>query len=228
MGKKEALDEFVKARRKEAKMRKMIYDCLVDHPEYIRIIKSKYINDDLIESVMRVEPEIFKYIKHPTLRIINAALDIDGGNLQYLSEEKINSLPPASFEIALESNPREAIKYVPQGILDEYTKINVFNEDPAVIRDNGLRINEALLAPMITENPSLIKYVVSPSEDLICTAIRWDVNVALYYQELSDKMMDVIDKYWPEYRDKLPNYKRNNKGEDVNGTEQVSKINEES
>lgn len=228
MGKKEALDEFVKARRKEAKMRKMIYDCLVDHPEYIRIIKSKYINDDLIESVMRVEPEIFKYIKHPTLRIINAALDIDGGNLQYLSEEKINSLPPASFEIALESNPREAIKYVPQGILDEYTKINVFNEDPAVIRDNGLRINEALLAPMITENPSLIKYVVSPSEDLICTAIRWDVNVALYYQELSDKMMDVIDKYWPEYRDKLPNYKRNNKGEDVNGTEQVNKINEES
>lgn len=228
MGKKEALDEFVKARRKEAKMRKMIYDCLVDHPEYIRIIKSKYINDDLIESVMRVEPEIFKYIKHPTLRIINAALDIDGGNLQYLSEEKINSLPPASFEIALESNPREAIKYVPQGILDEYTKINVFNEDPAVIRDNGLHINEALLAPMITENPSLIKYVVSPSEDLICTAIRWDVNVALYYQELSDKMMDVIDKYWPEYRDKLPNYKRNNKGEDVNGTEQVNKINEES
>lgn len=227
MGKKDVLDEFAKSHRKELKMKKMIYECLVDHPEYIRIIKSKYINDDLIESVMRVEPEIFKHIKHPSLRIINAGLDIDGGNLKYLSSEKLASLPPASFEIALESNPREAIKYVPKGMLDERTKFNIFIEDPDVIRDNNIRIDEELLTQQIIENPSLIKYVNNPSETLICTAIRWDVNVALYYPLLSEKMMDVIDEYWPEYRDKLPNYIRKDEGDNNNGTNEINKVEED-
>lgn len=221
------MDEFTKAHRKEMKMRKMIYDCLLDHPEYIRIIKSKYITDDLIESVMRVEPEIFQYIKHPTLRIINAALDIDGGNLKYLDEEKIASLPATSFEIAIESNPKDAIKYIPENMLDERIKLNIFTEEPEVIRDRGIHIDEDLLVPIIVENPSLIKYVQNPSEKLKCVAIRWDVNVALYYTTLSDEMMDTIDKYWPKYRAQLPNYTRKIEEEENNVTDQISQINEE-
>jgi hypothetical protein len=226
MGKKETLDETAKAHRKEMRMRKMIYECLVEHPEYVRIVKSKYVDDDLIESVMRVEPELFQYLKNPSLRVINAGLDIDGGNLRYLSEEKLANLPATSYEIALESNPREAIKYVPEGILDERSKLAIFSEDPDVIRDNGIRIDEGLLTPQIIENPSLIKFVVGPSEHLICTAIRWDINVALYYQTLTEKMMDVIDKYWPEYRGKLPNYTRSIEEVPANATEQISEITE--
>ena len=227
MGKKNAMDEFTKAHRKEMKMRKMIYDCLVDHPEYIRIIKSKYVTDDLIESVMRVEPELFKYVKNPTLRAINAALDIDGGNLKYLSDEKIASLPMASFEIAIESNPRDAVKYIPKDLLDEKIKMSIFVEEPEVIRDKNIHIDEDLLSPLIVENPSLIKYVCEPSENLKCTAIRWDINVALYYPTLTEKMMDVIDKYWPKYRSQLPNYTRTIEEDNNNVTEQISESDEE-
>lgn len=205
----------------------MIFDCLVDHPEYIRIIKSKYITDDLIESVMRVEPEIFQYVKNPTLRVINAALDIDGGNLKYLSNEKIASLPATSFEIAIESNPRDAAKYIPENMLDEKTKLSIFTEEPEAIRDRGICIDEDLLTPLIVENPSLIKYVKNPSDKLKCTAIRWDINVALYYETLTDGMMDTIDKYWPKYRDQLPNYTRIIEEDTNNGTNQISQINEE-
>ena len=227
MGKKNAMDEFTKAHRKEMKMRKMIYECLVDHPEYIRIIKSKYITDDLIESVMRVEPEIFQYVKNPTQRVINAALDIDGGNLKYLSEEKIASLPITSFEMAIESNPKDAIKYIPEGMLDERTKLSIFVEEPEAIRDRDIHIDEELLVPLIIENPSLIKYVRDPSENLKCIAIQWDINVALYYETLTDSMMDLIDKYWPKYRDQLPNYTRTIEEDTTNVTDQISQIEEE-
>ena len=112
-------------------------------------------------------------------------------------------------------------------LLDEKIKMSIFVEEPEVIRDKNIHIDEDLLSPLIVENPSLIKYVCEPSENLKCTAIRWDINVALYYPTLTEKMMDVIDKYWPKYRSQLPNYTRTIEEDNNNVTEQISESDEE-
>ncbi len=223
MGKKNKnkLDSVMKLRNKEQKMKMMIIDCLVDHPEYIRIIKSKYIDDDLIEDVMRKQPELFKYIKSPSLRIINVGLEIDGGNLKYVDSERVKGLPVESFGLALESNPREAVKYIPKGILSNDLKLRIFDTDPDIFNENHINIDEQSIIPRIHEEPSLIKYIPNPSESLKCMALKEDPYVALYFDTMTPSMMDIIDEYWPQYRNNLPNYTREiiEMGDKNNGTE---------
>ena len=77
-----------------------------------------------------------------------------------------------------------------------------------MVRQYGVRIREDFLRDKIRENPSLIKYVVDPSDDLKCLALEQDPNIALYFDELSPKMMDVIDRKYSSLKDSLPNYKR--------------------
>lgn len=223
MGIKSEMDECIRAKRKELKMQKMVLECITEHPEYLKIIKSKYLTDDLYEQAIQIEPAVFEHIKEPSIRVINFALDIDGGFLRCLDEEKLLGLPLASFEIAIESNPEEAVKYIPKrslnAVMTDKRKLDMFMEYPEVIRDRHIKVNEAVIREYILQNPSYIKYVENPSEALVCATLAEDPMVALYFTELTDAMMDVIDANWPQFKNSLPNYTRTRKDE-TDGTPQ--------
>ena len=208
----DASKDLLKQQEKERKLRKTAIECILQNPKCIPIIKHKLIDDDLLEVIIDTDPSIFcdivKYIKVLSLRIINVGLEKDGGNLKRLSQETIQKLPFESFLIAVENNPKEALPFIPSDLLTEAIKAEIFQRDPDIIHDNNITINETYLTSNIEQYPSNIKYVVNPSETLKCLAIKEDPHVALYFRELTEKMMDTIELYHPTYVDKLPNYTR--------------------
>ena len=112
--------EFLKQREKERKLKRIVVETILQNPKSIPIIKKKLIDDDILESIIDTDPSIFchvvKYIKKLSLRIINVGLEKDGGFLKILSEDTRAKLPFDSYLIAVESNPKEALPFVPSGM----------------------------------------------------------------------------------------------------------------
>lgn len=165
-----------------------VFRCLLENPEYIDIIKKKYLDDDMLERLLEADPSLFRYIKHPSQRIINVGLSLDGGNICYLKKKVRKSLPPESLIMALNSNPETAMRYIHKDC-------------------NSVDVENYLIA-QIEEAPNMIQFVNNPSEKLKCLAISKDPKVALYFETLSNGMMDIIDAKYPELRSSLPNYTR--------------------
>lgn len=193
--------------------RHFVFEQIMENPELITIIKNRYLDDDMLEKCIDSEPTVFKYIKDPSPRIIRAALIADGGNLAYIPENARSHLPVEFYIYAMQSNVYGALPYIPEDLLqdevdDKIKEKLIFDVDPEMVRQYGVRIREDFLRDKIRENPSLIKYVVDPSDDLKCLALEQDPNIALYFDELSPKMMDVIDRKYSSLKDSLPNYKR--------------------
>lgn len=194
--------------RKEQERRGIAFRCLMDHPEYIGIIKKKYTDDDMLIRLIENDPEIFKNIHDPSDRVIRAALEADGANLAYIKKKKRKDLPHEFFMLAVQSNPIAAVEYIPKEYIPESVKQKLFASDPSVILKNKLELSEDFLMSEIKSNPNLIKYVTNPTDDLKCAALSEDPNVALYYDELSPRMMDIIDEKYPNLKTLLPNYSR--------------------
>lgn len=193
--------------------RHFVFEQIMENPELITIIKNRYLDDDMLEKCLDSEPSVFKYIKDPSPRIIRAALIADGGNLAYIPELVRRRLPIEFFILALQSNVYGSLPYIPEELLndvmcDEIKEKLIFDVDPEMVRQYGVKIREEFLRDKIRENPSLIKYVVDPSDDLKCLALEQDPNIALYFDELTPKMMDVIDTKYSSLKDSLPNYTR--------------------
>jgi hypothetical protein len=193
--------------------RSFVFEQIMENPKLITIIKNRYLDDDMLEKCIDAEPTVFRYIKNPSMRIIRAGLIADGGNLAYIPESCRENLPSEFFIFALQSNLYGAIQYVPEdqlhhGISTEIKEKLIFERDPEIAYKYGVSLREEFLRDRIRYDPSLIKYVVDPSDELKCLALEQDPNIALYFDELTPKMMDVIDRKYPSLKGSLPNYTR--------------------
>ena len=192
---------------------------ITSHPEYIPIIKNKYLTDDILEEALQLEPDIFKFIKHPSDRLIAVALDIDGSNIKWLPQSKIRQLPEDVILSALNSNFDGTITYINCADLTEVMRVRIFLNDPITALENGVEVPESCIITAVTQTPNMIRYIPHASEEIKCAALSVEPNVALYFDKLTDKMMDIIDEKYPYLRDRLPNYTRTfNEEEKTNGT----------
>lgn len=182
---------------------------ITKHPQYIPVMKSKYLTDDVLIICLEDEPSLFRFIPNPSLNIIKVALQLDGGNIKYVKKKIRKQLPAEFLVMAVNSNPREALPYVPKKYIPEEIKHQIFDTDPELLQENNLDItSESFLRSRVDECPAVIKYITNPSEELKCFALRKDPNTALYFDTLTPKMMDVIDELYPGLRATLPNYNR--------------------
>lgn len=181
---------------------------ITSHPEYISLIKRKYLTDDVLEEALQLEPDIFKLIKNPSDRIIDIALDLDGSNIKYLSQSKIRALSEDTLISALNSNFNEAINYIDSDSLSEVTRVRIFLSDPITALENGIHVPESCVITAVTQTPNMIRYIPHASEEIKCAALSVEPNVALYFDKLTDKMMDIIDEKYPYLKGRLPNYTR--------------------
>ena len=182
---------------------------IINHPACIPLLKKKWVSDDILISCMEEEPGIFQYLKNPSMKVICKALELDGGNLRYIPKKRRKRLPIDFLLSAVDSNPRESLPFIPKKFISEEVKKKLFVSDPSLIRDNDLDMMQTdFLKSRIEENPADIKYIKDPSNELKCIALRADPNTALYFDELTEDMMDIIDELYPTLKDSLPNYRR--------------------
>lgn len=179
----------------EIRMRDKVFRCLLENPEYMNIIKKKYVDDDMLERLLEADPSIFQYIKHPSQRIIDVGLMLDGGNIWHLKKKVRKSLSTDSLMKALNSNPDQVMKCINKDGRKNYSSDTMESY-----------LNYAM--QKIEETPNSIQFISNPTEEMKCLAISKDPNVALYFDKLSDKMMDIIDEKYPGLRSSLPNYTR--------------------
>ena len=182
---------------------------ITSHPDCIPILKKRWRTDDVYIACMEDEPSIFQYIPKPSLKVIKAALRLDGENIRYIKKKMRKTLPPEFYIIAVDSNARGALPYIPKKYISAEVKEQIFESDPELLLANNLALVENdFIRAQIEEDPSRIKYVKDPSNELKCLALSKSPNTALYYDSLTEEMMDIIDEMYPSLRDSLPNYTR--------------------
>ena len=202
-------NELFKNTKKGMQKRDKLKRLIIEHPEFITFIKNKYLTDDILEECINENPDIFAHLKHPSDNIVNIALELDGGNLRHIHKERRDSLPLDSIRIAVDSDIDRAIDYIEMEHLPMEMQIDIFLKRPELALTHGATIPESYLMKQIQKTPNVIKHIQNPTEEMKCLALSLEPNVALYFSQLTERMMDIIDERYPQLADALPNYTRN-------------------
>lgn len=185
-------------------------DLIANNPEIIQLLKDKYTTDDVLEDALDLNPDIFKFIKEPSMRIINKALDMDGANIQYIDKATINSLSDDTIIDAIDSmDVSDIVSDIDFESMTEEMRINIFSNDPAKALQCGICVPDYFIMRELQNYPNLIRYIKNPTNRMKCIALSLDPNVAVYFDKLTDEMMDIIDDKYPYLKDSLPTYTRN-------------------
>jgi hypothetical protein len=92
--------------------------------------------------------------------------------------------------------------------MDDQMIVDAVVQQPDLIKKVYERMDYQLIKKIASKEPLVVLYLPFKDEDLICNAIRGNMNVALRIGKLSDKMMDVIDECYPDMRKLIPFYTR--------------------
>lgn len=181
---------------------------IANNPEILPLLKDKYTTDDVLEDALDINPDIFKFIKDPSNRIISKALDMDGTNIQYIDRSRLNSLPEELLLAAIETVDTDISNL---GInfddLSEESRLDIFVQDPVKALQCGITIPDYFIINEIQKSPNLIRYIKNPTNKMKCVALELEPNVAVYFDSLTDEMMDIIDNKYPHLKE-LPTYTR--------------------
>lgn len=185
----------------------MAVNMIVNNPEILPFLKNKYTTDDVLEDALDINPDIFKFIKDPSNRIIIKALDMDGANIQYIDRERLNNLPDEILVSAIESVDDVSDLGVNFDDISEESRLDIFIQDPVKAIQCGINVPEYFMIKEIQKSPNLIRYIKNPTNKMKCVALDLEPNVAVYFDSLTDEMMDIIDIKYPHLKE-LPTYTR--------------------
>lgn len=187
-------------------------DLIANNPDILNLLKDKYTTDDILEDALELNPDIFKFIKEPSMRIILKALDMDGGNIQYLDKEIIDSLSDDVLVAAIDTmDVNTIISDIDFESMSEETRVDIFVNDPIKALQCGVTVPEYFIIKELQKSPNLIRYVKNPTNRMKYIALENDPNVAVYFDSLTDEMMDIIDNKYPHLKN-LPTYTRGKEG----------------
>lgn len=186
----------------------MAVDLIANNPGIIPLLKNKYTTDDVLEDALDMNPDIFKFIKDPSNRIIAKALDMDGANIQYIDKEKLKTIPEELLLSAIESVDEPELSFdVNFDDISEESRIDMFVQDPVKAIQCGITVPDYFVIKEIQKSPNLIRYIKNPTNKMKCVALDLEPNVAVYFDSLTDEMMDIIDNKYPHLKE-LPTYTR--------------------
>lgn len=186
----------------------MAVDLIANNPEIIPLLKNKYTTDDVLEDALDMNPDIFKFIKDPSNRIIAKALDMDGANIQYIDKDVVKSLPEELLLSAIDSVDDHLTSLdIDFDEISEESKLDIFVQDPVKAIQCGINVPDYFILKEIQKSPNLIRYIKNPTNKMKCVALDLEPNVAVYFDSLTDEMMDIIDNKYPHLKE-LPTYTR--------------------
>lgn len=176
-----------------------LLNLLIDNPSFILLLKNKYIDDDVWKFCIEREPSLFKYMKTPSVEMCEFAVSNDGYNLKYIKNKfKYIPITKKMAYLAIHNSAR-ALFYVPKDIIDIGLMELAFDSDPSLMKEfdfNQLRYE--YVRRTLIDNPSYIKYINNPAEELIISAIKKEPNVCVYFENISPRVREVIDELYPD------------------------------
>ena len=179
-------------------LQKKLEDILRDDPRLIVAFRPKMISDELWEYCISMEPALFTECKVKSYRLASIALSMDGlhlGNIDPI--DYTGSQYEKLCNIAVHQNPK-AIMLVPKEFRTDEMLAYAYAKDPELLLSEK-KLTESMLASIIDHNPSLIQYVVDPTDDLIIRALRKDPRVIVYFATISDVVRDFYEENYPQY-----------------------------
>ena len=178
-------------------------ELISERPEAILVIKKKYIDDDDWESAIEKNPRLLAEWDDTNYDSSYAAVEADGRAILDCPPDMIDY---RLLERAILTTPSVAI-LLPRNYLTLEIRELAVDHDPTLIGSiENLPID--YIKGKLKYNPSLIRYIKDPSDELKCYAIEQNPNVALYFPKLSKAMRKVIDEKYPDFREGLANYNK--------------------
>ena len=181
-----------------------ILKLLSDDPACILLLRSKCTTDNMWKVVIQLEPSLFQYMKDPSNEMCLFALKEDGSNLQYVVKNPSVKLTPEMIYTAVNNSPA-AIFDVPVEMRDNAIKEFAFDRDPTLMK-NFKNVRKEYINRKIKEDPSFIRFLDDPDEDLVSKAIENDPNYCVYVKKFTPRIKKLIETLYPDIIPLIPNF----------------------
>ena len=181
-----------------------ILKLLSDDPSCILLLRSKCTTDNMWKVVIQLEPSLFQYMKDPSNEMCLYALKEDGSNLQYVVKNPSVKLTSEMIYTAVNNYPA-AIFDVPAEMRDNAIKEFAFDRDPTLMK-NFKNVRKEYINRKIREDPSFIRFLNDPDEDLVCKAIENDPNYCVYVKKFTPRIKKLIETLYPDIIPLIPNF----------------------
>ena len=179
-----------------------ILKLLSDDPSCMLLLRSKCTTDNMWKVVIQLEPSLFQYMKDPSNEMCLYALKEDGSNLQYVVKNPSVKLTSEMIYTAVSNYPA-AIFDVPVEMRDNAIKEFAFDRDPTLIK-NFTNVRKEYINRKIKEDPSFIRFLNDPDEDLVCKAIENDPNYCVYVKKFTPRIKKLIETLYPDIIPLIP------------------------
>ena len=179
-----------------------ILKLLSDDPSCILLLRNKCTTDNMWKVVIQLEPSLFQYMKDPSNEMCLYALKEDGSNLQYVVKNPSVKLTSEMIYTAVSNYPA-AIFDVPVEMRDNAIKEFAFDRDPTLIK-NFTNVRKEYINRKIKEDPSFIRFLNDPDEDLVCKAIENDPNYCVYVKKFTPRIKKLIETLYPDIIPLIP------------------------
>lgn len=183
---------------------KMLLKLLSDDPSCILLLKRKCTTDNMWKVAIQLEPSLFQYMLDPSNEMCLYALKEDGNNLKYVVKNPYVKLTPEMLYTAVKSYPA-AIFDVPVEMRDNAIKEYAFDQDPTLMK-NFTNIRKEYINRKIKDDPSFIRFLDNPDEDLICNAITNDPNYCVYVTKFTPRIKNLIETLYPDIIPLIPGF----------------------
>lgn len=170
---------------------------LYDEPSLVLALKEKYVNDSVWRFCIEREPGLFKKMKHPSQKICEFAVEVNGKNLKYVVKRfKYIELTEKMMLDAIRSYPK-ALLYIPSKYQTDGIKEYAFDRDPSLMLEfNDVR--KDYIERKVLEEPYFLKFVKNADDTLICNVLKQNPNMIAYVENLTPEIIVFMKENYPD------------------------------
>ena len=117
---------------------RMAVSVIANYPDYMKLIKHKYLTDDVLEDALDLNPDIFRYIKDPSMRVVLKALDIDASNIQYIDPDLVYNIPEEVLLNVIDNIDANLDLDMDFGKISEESRIDIFMQIKQMLEERQL------------------------------------------------------------------------------------------
>ena len=192
----------------ENEVRDSIYQLLTMNPFSIQAIKASYLDDDMWMYAIDLEPSVFQFIdsykKIPSTKLCMYAVKADGSNIRYIHPSRITD---KMMDLAHKTCPTAHLYVKHTGGKEEGpTREKSLIPDRTAYQESMEEKMTSTILSQIRKNPSMIREIENPTDEMKAVALISNPDVLLYFDELSPFMVDLMYEYYPDIAPLYPNY----------------------